>query len=132
MYTYYTHTHTHIYLHIHIYMLCIHTTHILIHTHISTYTYIQQDDGQVVTSELASLSSSSGDLSADSGEEVITSMRVLDCRWPTSDHADGSDAVHKDPDYSCVFVIIKTNKGNEGQGMYACVCICMYVCSMYT
>jgi len=29
----------------------------------------------------------------------ITAIRVVDWRYPTSLHSDGSDAVHKDPDY---------------------------------
>ena len=29
---------------------------------------------------------------------VITSMKVVDWRYPTSLQGDGSDAIHKDPD----------------------------------
>ena len=49
----------------------------------------------------------------------ITGMHVLDWRYPTSLHSDGSDAVHKDPDYSCVYVILKTDSpdGLEGYGL---------------
>jgi L-fuconate dehydratase len=47
---------------------------------------------------------------------------VRDVRFPTSDFQDGSDAVHKDPDYSCVYVILHTSAVNasmaplEGHG----------------
>jgi L-fuconate dehydratase len=39
-------------------------------------------------------------------------------RFPTSDFQDGSDAVHKDPDYSVVYVIMHTSQQHlEGHGM---------------
>lgn len=46
-------------------------------------------------------------------------MRVVDWRYPTSLKSDGSDAVHKDPDYSCVYVILGTDDSNglEGYGL---------------
>jgi L-fuconate dehydratase len=49
---------------------------------------------------------------------TITSMSVNDVRYPTSDFQDGSDAIHADPDYSCVYVVLKTSKdGLEGHGL---------------
>ena len=48
----------------------------------------------------------------DRAERVLThrreSVEVRDVRFPTSDFQDGSDAVHKDPDYSVVYVILHT------------------------
>ena len=37
---------------------------------------------------------------------VITSMEVVDWRYPTSLQGDGSDAVHKDPDVRLSFLSI--------------------------
>nr|XP_033327897.1 mitochondrial enolase superfamily member 1-like [Megalopta genalis] len=48
---------------------------------------------------------------------VITDVNVKDVRFPTSLLADGSDAMHTDPDYSCAYVTIKTDKGFEGYGL---------------
>ncbi|XP_076287925.1 mitochondrial enolase superfamily member 1 [Lasioglossum baleicum] len=48
---------------------------------------------------------------------VITDVDVKDVRFPTSLLADGSDAMHTDPDYSCAYVTIKTDKGIEGYGL---------------
>eukprot|EP00935_MAST-01C_sp_MAST-1C-sp1_P001704 g1704.t1 len=49
---------------------------------------------------------------------VIERLEYRDVRFPTSDLLDGSDAVHKDPDYSVVYVIAHTSKqGLEGHGM---------------
>ncbi|XP_017887328.1 mitochondrial enolase superfamily member 1-like [Ceratina calcarata] len=48
---------------------------------------------------------------------LITDVDVKDIRFPTSLLADGSDAMHTDPDYSCAYVTIKTNKGIEGYGL---------------
>jgi L-fuconate dehydratase len=48
----------------------------------------------------------------------ITSMRVLDVRFPTSTTLDGSDAMNPDPDYSAAYVILETDKpGLEGHGL---------------
>jgi len=44
-------------------------------------------------------------------------MKVVDWRFPTSLHSDGSDAVHKDPDYSCVYIILETDTDLEGYGL---------------
>jgi len=40
---------------------------------------------------------------------VINQVLVQDIRFPTSKNADGSDAMHTDPDYSCAYVTIRTN-----------------------
>ena len=49
----------------------------------------------------------------------ITDLSVIDWRYPTSLNSDGSDAVHKDPDYSCVYVVLHTDDeaGLEGYGL---------------
>jgi L-fuconate dehydratase len=48
----------------------------------------------------------------------ITGMQVLDLRFPTSQHLDGSDAMNPDPDYSAAYVILKTDvPGVEGHGL---------------
>jgi L-fuconate dehydratase len=50
---------------------------------------------------------------------TITSLRVLDVRFPTSLGLDGSDAMNPDPDYSAAYVIIGTDRGDglEGHGL---------------
>lgn len=49
---------------------------------------------------------------------VITSLRVVDVRFPTSRHLDGSDAMNPDPDYSAAYVILGTDTtGFEGHGL---------------
>ena len=48
----------------------------------------------------------------------ITALEARDIRFPTSDHNDGSDAMHPDPDYSAAYVILRTNvEGLEGHGL---------------
>lgn len=48
----------------------------------------------------------------------ITAMRVIDVRFPTSQHLDGSDAMNPDPDYSAAYVVLETNQpGLEGHGL---------------
>jgi len=47
----------------------------------------------------------------------ITALSVLDLRFPTSRDQVGSDAVHKDPDYSAAYVILQTDGGLEGHGL---------------
>nr|XP_040227096.2 mitochondrial enolase superfamily member 1-like [Anopheles coluzzii] len=47
----------------------------------------------------------------------ITTLQAKDIRWPTSLGAHGSDAMHTDPDYSCVYVTIATAEGVTGYGM---------------
>jgi len=48
---------------------------------------------------------------------VIRDLETLDLRFPTSRTLAGSDAVHKDPDYSAAYVILKTDTGEEGHGL---------------
>jgi L-fuconate dehydratase len=50
-------------------------------------------------------------------EILITSVRVIDLRFPTSREQIGSDAVNKDPDYSAAYCILETNSGLEGHGL---------------
>ncbi len=50
-------------------------------------------------------------------EIVITRVRVVDLRFPTSRQQIGSDAVNKDPDYSAAYCILETNAGVEGYGL---------------
>ena len=63
---------------------------------------------------------------------IITDLEVRDIRFPTSDELHGSDAIHKDPDYSCAYVTLHTNvdglKGNGitftlGRGTELCVAV---------
>ena len=46
----------------------------------------------------------------------VTGYDILDLRFPTSLTADGTDAVHKDPDYSAAYVVLKTDGRLEGHG----------------
>ncbi len=46
----------------------------------------------------------------------IHDLEILDLRFPTSRSADGTDAMHPDPDYSAAYVILKTDGGLEGHG----------------
>lgn len=49
---------------------------------------------------------------------VITALRVVDVRFPTSQHRDGSDAMNPDPDYSAAYVILETDTpGKTGHGL---------------
>ena len=48
---------------------------------------------------------------------VITSLRTLDLRFPTSRTQAGTDAMHPDPDYSAAYVILGTDEGLEGHGL---------------
>lgn len=50
-------------------------------------------------------------------EILITGVRVIDLRFPTSREHIGSDAVNKDPDYSAAYCILETNAGLEGHGL---------------
>lgn len=47
----------------------------------------------------------------------ITSLDVLDIRFPTSRTSAGTDAMHTDPDYSAAYVILGTDSGLEGHGL---------------
>ncbi|XP_059614230.1 mitochondrial enolase superfamily member 1-like [Phlebotomus argentipes] len=52
------------------------------------------------------------------GEDLrIVSVDVKDIRFPTSLGAHGSDAMHTDPDYSCVYVTLTTERGVSGNGL---------------
>jgi L-fuconate dehydratase len=46
----------------------------------------------------------------------IRDLEVADLRFPTSRTADGTDAMHPDPDYSAAYVILKTDADLEGHG----------------
>ncbi len=48
---------------------------------------------------------------------TITDVVVRDIRFPTSRQLDGSDAVHKAPDYSAAYVVLRTDDGPEGHGL---------------
>jgi L-fuconate dehydratase len=48
---------------------------------------------------------------------LITGVRVLDLRFPTSREQIGSDAVNKDPDYSAAYCILETDAGITGHGL---------------
>jgi L-fuconate dehydratase len=48
---------------------------------------------------------------------VITNIRVIDLRFPTSRENIGSDAVNKDPDYSAAYCILETNTHLAGYGL---------------
>lgn len=50
---------------------------------------------------------------------TITSIDVIDVRFPTSRDLDGSDAMNPDPDYSAAYVILRTDAGDgrEGHGL---------------
>ena len=48
---------------------------------------------------------------------VITDLEAIDLRFPTSRSGAGSDAVHKDPDYSAAYVVLKTSGDLEGHGL---------------
>ncbi len=47
----------------------------------------------------------------------ITSLEVLDIRFPTSLTNAGTDATHTDPDYSAAYVILRTDSPLEGHGL---------------
>lgn len=48
---------------------------------------------------------------------LITAVRVIDLRFPTSRESIGSDAVNKDPDYSAAYCIIETDSELRGHGL---------------
>ncbi len=48
---------------------------------------------------------------------MITGMRTLDVRFPTSRNRDGSDAMNPDPDYSAAYVILETDGPHKGHGL---------------
>lgn len=47
---------------------------------------------------------------------MITGMRVVDLRFPTSKFLDGSDAMNPKPDYSAAYVILETQSNLAGHG----------------
>src|SRR2546423_15202014 len=47
----------------------------------------------------------------------ITALDVVDVRFPTSREMHGSDAMHRDPDYSAAYVTVRTNGAHEGFGL---------------
>ena len=46
----------------------------------------------------------------------ITSLQVRDIRFPTSRWLDGSDAMHRAPDYSCAYVTLSADSDRQLQG----------------
>ncbi|XP_065843273.1 mitochondrial enolase superfamily member 1-like [Oscarella lobularis] len=49
---------------------------------------------------------------------TITGLTVKDIRFPTSLEAHGSDAMHKDPDYSAAYVVVEADKTeHKGHGL---------------
>src|SRR3954452_11559198 len=48
---------------------------------------------------------------------TITHVYARDIRFPTSEDLDGSDAMNEYPDYSAVYVILKTDTDLEGHGL---------------
>src|SRR5882672_10855879 len=47
---------------------------------------------------------------------VITALETRDVRFPTSTRRDGSDAMNVDPDYSAVYVVLRTNSPDALSG----------------
>jgi L-fuconate dehydratase len=48
---------------------------------------------------------------------TINGLEATDLRFPTSRTAAGTDAMHRDPDYSAAYVVLETNGGLEGHGL---------------
>ena len=49
---------------------------------------------------------------------IITAVRALDIRYPTSRFLDGSDAMNPDPDYSAAYCVVETGEpGLTGHGL---------------
>src|SRR3954470_9764060 len=59
------------------------------------------------------------ELGRSSMATTITDLETFDVRFPTSRDLDGSDAVNVDPDYSCAYVVLRTDHrdGLEGHGL---------------
>ncbi|MFD5747470.1 L-fuconate dehydratase [Streptomyces sp. NPDC127033] len=53
---------------------------------------------------------------AVSASARITDLEVLDVRFPTSEHLDGSDAMNPEPDYSAAYVVLRTDIGDGLEG----------------
>ncbi len=54
--------------------------------------------------------------SASPASARITALDVLDVRFPTSEHLDGSDAMNPEPDYSAAYVVLRTDAGDDLEG----------------
>ncbi|MEU7722102.1 L-fuconate dehydratase [Streptomyces tibetensis] len=54
--------------------------------------------------------------SAVSSAARIIALDVLDVRFPTSEHLDGSDAMNPEPDYSAAYVVLRTDAGDGLEG----------------
>lgn len=50
-------------------------------------------------------------------DPTITSVEVLDLRFPTSRESIGSDAVNKNPDYSAAYCVLHTDSDLKGYGL---------------
>jgi L-fuconate dehydratase len=50
---------------------------------------------------------------------IIAAVKMVDVRFPTSRELHGSDAMHRDPDYSAAYVVLETDRGDgiEGHGL---------------
>jgi L-fuconate dehydratase len=46
----------------------------------------------------------------------IIALDVLDVRFPTSEHLDGSDAMNPEPDYSAAYVVLRTDAPDDLEG----------------
>ncbi|MFF7738393.1 enolase C-terminal domain-like protein [Streptomyces sp. NPDC007984] len=46
----------------------------------------------------------------------ITALHVVDVRFPTSEHLDGSDAMNPEPDYSAAYAVLRTDAGDGLEG----------------
>ncbi|MEV7391831.1 fuconate dehydratase, partial [Streptomyces sp. NPDC091215] len=55
-------------------------------------------------------------VSAPSASARITALDVLDVRFPTSEHLDGSDAMNPEPDYSAAYVVLRTDADDQLEG----------------
>ncbi|MES4909259.1 MULTISPECIES: enolase C-terminal domain-like protein [unclassified Streptomyces] len=55
-------------------------------------------------------------VSPRSASARITALDVLDVRFPTSEHLDGSDAMNPEPDYSAAYVVLRTDAGDGLEG----------------
>lgn len=49
--------------------------------------------------------------------EQIVSLKTYDIRFPTSRYLAGSDAIHRDPDYSAACIELVTTQGNRGHAL---------------
>jgi L-fuconate dehydratase len=47
----------------------------------------------------------------------IRDLETIDLRFPTSRSLAGSDSMHRDPDYSAAYVVLRTDRGLEGHGL---------------